>query len=102
MPAAEEIALNAAVACLLACDRARLHEQVAIGAARGVEAFGQSGVGVAALALGGVASEPPDGDGERKREKQKRRQEPDPAGSCAYFLPPRRLEAGCPPAAFFA
>ena len=59
---------------------ARLGGQAPVGVTRGGEASDQAGVGIVALALGRIASEPPGCDGERRREQQERGDEPKPAG----------------------
>ena len=64
-----------------------VRDQVPIAPRCRVELVGESRVGVVALALGGIASEPPGGNGERSREQHERDDEPDPAGPTAF--PPR-------------
>src|SRR5262249_1780072 len=54
-----------------------------------VEALGQPGVGVVALALRGVAAEAPRRDDEWRRKKQQRGNEPNAARPDVH-LPPRR------------
>ena len=68
-----------------------------------VETLSESRIGVVALALSGIAPEPPDGHGERRCEQNQRSDQPDPPGPVA--LPPRwggsggegclRLHTGC-------
>ena len=73
---AQQLELHSPLACLPARGRGRIRDEAAVDLCAGIEAADEPRVGVRALPLDGIASEPPGGDGERRREEEERGDEP--------------------------